>query len=94
MCKKKRELNLPKIQPGAQKCWNFQPEMWGQMYIPGKMMHGFILEEITLIVIPIGKVRIRTNAVKKKHTSDRAVAQVSALSWPETVKNAGFPKKS
>lgn len=27
-------------------------------------------------------------------TSERAVAYVSAFSWPETVKNAGFPKKS
>lgn len=27
-------------------------------------------------------------------TSERAEAYVSALSWPETVKNAGFPKKS
>lgn len=31
---------------------------------------------------------------RKRFTSERAVAQVSALSWPETVKNAGFPKKS
>lgn len=30
----------------------------------------------------------------KKNTSERAVAYVSALSWPETVKKAGFPKKS
>lgn len=31
---------------------------------------------------------------EQKYTSERAVAYVSAFSWPETVKNAGFPKKS
>lgn len=36
----------------------------------------------------------RTYTKDNKLTSDRAVAYVSALSWPETVKNAGFPKKS
>lgn len=31
---------------------------------------------------------------QKAHTSERADAYASAFSWPETVKNAGFPKKS
>lgn len=31
---------------------------------------------------------------EKNYTSVRAVAYVSALSCPDTVRNAGFPKKS
>lgn len=34
------------------------------------------------------------NEVRKRYTSDSAVAYASPFSWPETVKNAGFPKKS
>lgn len=31
---------------------------------------------------------------EEKHTSVRAVAYASAFSCPDTVRNAGFPKKS